>query len=126
MSSRPLRLSLPGLSSRPAMRVGQMSQPKAFVPARVPDRGRAYVRGALPNGARPDLTREAFLAWWSGLMLRRLGSAHAIARRFDVTEQTGRNWVDGFSCPTGLQVMRAQDWWPEDFAQATSRIRRAA
>lgn len=97
-----------------------MSQPKAFAP--LGGRGRGYVRGWAPQ---PELTREAFLSWWSGLMLRQLGTAHAIARKFDVTEQTGRNWIDGVSCPTGLQVMRAQEWWPAEFVMACAKIRRA-
>lgn len=73
-----------------------------------------------------DIGRDEFLRWWSGLMLRKLGTAHAIARRFDCTEQTGRNWIDGFSCPTGLQVMRAHDWWPDEFGRATGWMRGAA
>lgn len=123
MSPRPRRLIASNPTSRPAMRSGQMSHAKAFAPARRVDRSRRSLGGSAP---RPDLTREAFLSWWSGLMLRQLGTAHQIAKRFDVTEQTGRNWIDGFSCPTGLQVMRAQDWWPEEFTLAPARIRRAA
>lgn len=84
------------------------------------------VRAAAPRPDLAEITRDGFLSWWSGLMLRQLGSAHAIAMQFDCTEQTGRNWIDGFSCPTGLQVMRALDWWPAEFAAAPARMGRAA
>ncbi|MGV8987791.1 MAG: hypothetical protein ACOH2H_16075 [Cypionkella sp.] len=104
-----------------------MSHPKAFAPLRPlaerGGRGRVYrVRPA----ALADLSRDDVLLFWSGLMLRQCGSAHAVAMRFDVTEQTGRNWIDGFACPTGLAVMRALEWWPEDFTGAGARMRRAA
>lgn len=118
MSSRPLRL----IAQNSATAGGKMYQAKGFAPAG----GRGRSAGAGRSGPRAELSRDGFLRWWSGLMLRKLGSARAIARRFDVTEQTGRNWVDGFSCPTGLQVMRAQGWWPEEFALAAPRMRRAA
>jgi transposase-like protein len=94
-----------------------MSQPKAFVPLRL-----VQARRVAPVAREMD--RADFLRWWSALMMRRLGTAHAIARRFDCTEQTGRNWLDGFSCPTGLQVMKAFEWWPEDFAGAAAWMQR--
>jgi hypothetical protein len=78
----------------------QMSQPKAI--------------GARRDAAGP-VSRDAFLMFWSGLMLRRCGSAREVAYQFRRTEQTGRNWIDGFACPTGLDVARAYQMWPEDF-----------
>ena len=69
-------------------------------------------------------SRNAGLVFWSGLMMRRCGDYRAVARRFDCTEQTGRNWIDGHAMPTGLAVMRAVEWWPEDFGLA--QLARAA
>ena len=105
--------------ARPALQRAQMSHPNGFGGAKVvPFRRSGRVAG--------DVTRGEFLAWWSGLLLRRCGSARAVAQRFATTEQTGRNWIDGVACPTGLQVMRAQEWWPGDFAGAAVWMRRAA
>lgn len=118
MSLRPLRLAS---SALPAMRARQMSQPKTFVPRL--SSGRILPFRPL---APPELSREDFLHWWSGLMLRKLGTARAIARKFDRTEQTGRNWIDAVACPTGLDVMRAMEFWPDEFAAAPSRMGRAA
>lgn len=67
---------------------------------------------------QPD--RAAFLRWWSALIIRRCGSAHDVARLFDVTEQTGRNWIDGVACPTGLAVVHAMALWPEDFGRVAA------
>lgn len=113
-----LRVVASNPAARSALRGGQMSRPNGF--------GAHGFGPRLGTRAQPELTRAAFLAWWSGLVLRRCGSAHDIAMRFNCTEQTGRNWMEGASCPTGLQVMRAQGWWPEDFGQAPARMRRAA
>lgn len=113
-------------SARPAMVRAQMSRPNGF--ARLPSaggRGRAVpLRGAVAR-APGDVTKPEFLAWWSGLMLRRCGSARAVADQFKTTEQTGRNWIDGVACPTGLQVMRAMEWWRDDFAAAGPALRSA-
>lgn len=128
MSPRPLRLVA---HARPALQRGQMSRPnvlaKRFAPA--DGRGRAPLRPVARVAG--DVSRPEFLAWWSGLMLRRCGSAHAVTKAFDCTEQTGRNWIDGVACPTGLAVMRAYDLWPDDFVNAAawmarSTVRRAA
>lgn len=59
--------------------------------------------------------RDDFMVWWSALLLRRCGSAHAIARTFDVTDQTGQNWINATACPSGWMVFQAQGWWPEEF-----------
>lgn len=120
MSSRPLHIVS---SARPAMQRAQMSHPKAFGP--VGGRGRVLPLRPMPERSAGDVTRKEFLAWWSGLMLRRCGSARAVAQLFGTTEQTGRNWIDGFACPTGLQVIRAQEWWPGDFTGAGATMRRA-
>lgn len=117
MSSRPLRL----VASNPALRRLQMSRPSAFGPsafgsgtfAPAGGRGRSYVTRPEP---RRELTRDQFLRWWSGLLLRKLGSARAVAQFFETTEQTGRNWIDGTACPTGLSVMRALRAWPQEFS----------
>ena len=90
------------VSAQPASQPGQMSRPNAF---------------DAPS-------RDAALRFWSGLMMRRCGDYRAVARQFDVTEQTGRNWIDGHAMPTGLAVMRAVEWWPEDFGLA--QLARAA
>jgi hypothetical protein len=92
----------------------QKSQPNTFAP--VGGRGRNLAASRRVHWRQDDVTgRDDFLRFWSGLLLRRCGSAHAVAMRFDVTEQTGRNWIDGFACPTGLAVFQAQELWPEEF-----------
>lgn len=102
---------------------GQKSQPKGFAP--LGGRGRERpLRGriVLPQ---PPLRDEA-LVWWSGMLMRHCGSAHEIARLFDVTEQTGRNWLDGVSCPTGLAVLHAMILWPHEFAALVEDVTGAA
>ena len=129
MSLRPLP-SLSAASGRSALRRGQMSQPKVFGAAAFGAAAFVSARRPLRHGAgfggRPavDMGRDDVLRFWSGLMLRQCGSAHAVAMRFDVTEQTGRNWINGFACPTGLAVMRAQAWWPDEFC--AFQLRRVA
>lgn len=110
-------MSLPSLllvsSGHPARSVSQKSQPRVFGPVGGRGRGAGAARRV---SVQPVLAqRDDFLRFWSGLMLRRCGSAHAIAMRFDVTEQTGRNWVDGVACPSGWMVYQAQQLWPEEF-----------
>lgn len=121
MSPRPLHIVA---QARPAMQRAQMSYPKAFAP--LGGRGRAVPLRPAPNRVAGDVTRDEFLRFWSGLMLRKCGSAHAITKVFDCTEQTGRNWIDGFACPTGLAVMKAMEYWPDEFARAAARMRGAA
>lgn len=121
MSSRPLHIVA---SARPALLRAQMSHSKAFAP--VGGRGRVLPLRPVPNRSAGDLTRTEFLTWWSGLMLRRCWSAHEVTKRFDCTEQTGRNWIDGVACPTGLAVMRAFELWPEEFANAAAWMARSA
>lgn len=90
--------------------------------------------GAIPMTGRavrvlPVVDKAEFVGWWAGLMRRRLGGdAVAISRTFEVTEQTGRNWLAGFSCPTGPAVDLAMQLWSEDFAARHGRAldRRAA
>lgn len=68
---------------------------------------------ALPPA--PD--RDAFLDFWAGLMRRHCGADPVrISRLFCVTEQTGRNWLAGTSCPLGLHVDHAMALWPAAFA----------
>ncbi|MDP1872118.1 MAG: hypothetical protein Q8K61_10910 [Gallionella sp.] len=82
---------------------------------------RAGGRGRGADAARrvsvqPVIARKPdFLVWWSALMLRRCGSAHAIAKQFDVTDQTGQNWINADACPSGWVVYQAQRFWPEEF-----------
>jgi hypothetical protein len=112
---RPIpKLASANLSS---VRSGQMSHPNSFVP--FGGRGRDLAAVRRVHGRIGSITgRDGFLRFWSQLMMRKCGSAHAVAMRFDVTEQTGRNWIDGFSCPTGLAVFQAQELWPDEFPAA--------
>lgn len=65
----------------------------------------------------PVVDKAEFMAWWAGVMRRKCGAcAVEISRTFSVTEQTGRNWLDGFACPMGQYVDLAQNLWPEEFA----------
>ena len=112
MTSRPSLHLVSSRQSAPAPR--QMSHPRVFAP--LGGRGRDGRAARRVSVAPVLLQREGFLWFWSGLMLRRCGSAHAIAMRFDVTEQTGRNWVDGVACPSGWVVYQAQQLWPEEFS----------
>lgn len=129
MSSRPLRSVA---SARSAIQRAQMSRHSPLAKTFAPHGGRGRAQPLrVVRRVAGDVTRVEFLAWWSGLMLRRCGSAHAVTKAFDCTEQTGRNWIDGVACPTGLAVMRAFDLWPEDFAGAAAfmargTLRRAA
>ena len=59
--------------------------------------------------------RPNFQVWWSALVMRKCGSANAVARKFEVTDMTGLNWLNGDTCPEGWAVFRAQQWWPEEF-----------
>jgi hypothetical protein len=110
----PASPSLRLVSSRQSAPVArQMSHPREFGP--LGGRGRDG-RAARRVEVAPVLHRGGFLVFWSGLMLRRCGGAHEIAMRFDVTEQTGRNWIDAVACPSGWMVFQAQQLWPEEFA----------
>jgi hypothetical protein len=81
---------------------GQMSHAKGFAAARV--------------RMVPVVDKAAFVGWWAGLMRRRCGGdAVTISRLFDVTEQTGRNWLAGFSCPLGHHSDLAMALWPGEF-----------
>lgn len=95
---------------------GQMSRPNGF--------------GARRVRVIPMADRGEFLAWWSSLLRRRLGGDVArIAQTFACTEQTGRNWLAEFACPTGPAVDLAMDLWFEDFAarhRGADPVRRAA
>ena len=94
--------------------VNQMSQAKAFAPPGGRGRSLSARRRVSVAAVQPD--RDGFLAFWSGLMLRHCGSAAAVAQVFLVTEQTGRNWIDGFACPTGVAVDQAMALWPHEFS----------
>lgn len=101
-------------SAHSARFVNQMSQANAFAP--VGGRGRsvsARRRVSVPI-LQPD--RDGFLDFWAGLMRRKCGSAAAVAQMFCVTEQTGRNWMAGFSCPVGEALDLAMTLWPREFA----------
>lgn len=101
------------VSSQPSAIPSQKSPPKGFAPLGGRGRGRP-LRGRIVLPEPPE--RDAMLVWWSALLMRHCGSAHEISRLFDVTEQTGRNWLDGVSCPTGLAVLHAMLLWPGEFA----------
>ena len=106
-----------------------MSHPKAFGGRVGPGRvavGRVAVvqrrvQRALP--VLPHLTRAAAVVWWARLIGRRFLSVRDCAQCFDVTEQTARNWLAGFACPTGDVVMAAQMMWPDDFALLGAQFR---
>jgi hypothetical protein len=95
--------------------VNQMSQQIAFAPQGGRGRklsARRRVQGAL-GVPMPD--EVAFRDFWAGLMARRCGCAAGVAQMFGCTEQTGRNWLAGASCPIGHAVWHAMDLWPDDF-----------
>ena len=73
-----------------------------------------------------EADRAGFLVWWSGLLMRRCGDVRGIVRVFGCTEQTARNWIDGFACPQGHLVDLAQRLWPADFAARADDARVAA
>lgn len=99
----------------------QMSHPKGFAP--LGGRGRGV---PLRPVQAPVRDRAGFLAWWSGLLMRRCGDVRGIVQVFGCTEQTARNWLDGVACPTGCVVDLAQRLWPADFAGRAAEGRAAA
>jgi len=104
-----------GHGARP---VNQMSQANRFAPEggrgrRLSARRRVQA-GITAHVPLPD--QDAFLQFWAGLMRRRCGCAAGVAQMFVVTEQTGRNWLAGTSCPTGFAVVHAMGLWPDEFA----------
>lgn len=134
-----LRRSLVVVSGQGAAVLPQKSHPKTFAPlAPCGGRGREGPgRGGQRRGGRgvararpalaarvplPEVERDAFLVFWSRLLMRRLGAVPAIARTFERTEQTARNWIDGTACPNGLDVYRATALWPDDFATRAPRM----
>jgi hypothetical protein len=103
--------------------VGRMSHAKAFAP--LGGRGRAEPH--RPARLAPiEADRAGLLVWWSGLLMRRCGSVRGVVRVFECTEQTARNWFDGFSCPTGVALDLALRLWPADFAARAADARGAA
>lgn len=129
MSSRPL---LNVASAQSALQRAQMSHPnplanalaKPFAPQG--GRGRSVPPRPVITRVPGDVGRDEFLRFWSGLLLRRCGSAREVAYIFRRTEQTGRNWIDGVACPTGLDVARALSLWPGDFAAFSGQAARRA
>ncbi len=113
MTSVPSLHLVSSRQSAPALR--QKSHPTTFAPLGGRGRGAGAARRVAVSPVL--LHRAGFLAFWSGLMLRRCGGAHEIAMQFDVTEQTGRNWIDGVACPSGWMVFQAQQLWPEEFPE---------
>ena len=69
----------------------------------------------------PVADKGEFMDWWAGLMRRRCGQASTIAQVFDRTEQTGRNWLAGFSCPLAHDLDLAMEMWPEEFEARYAR-----
>lgn len=65
----------------------------------------------------PEVDKDGSVTFWAGLMRRKYrGDAVAISRIFGVTEQTGRNWLAGVSCPLFHHVDLAMLLWPEELA----------
>ena len=85
-----------------------------------------------PRRADPaiDVTREEAQAWWADVLRRRLPDVTDIVEAFQVTDQTARNWLVGFSRPHSNIMLKAAILWPEEFQavaeQAQSTLRRAA
>jgi hypothetical protein len=85
-----------------------------------------------PRRADPaiDVTREEAQAWWADVLRRRLPDVTDIVRVFQVTDQTARNWLIGFSRPHSNIMLQAAILWPDEFQavaeQAQSTLRRAA
>ena len=85
-----------------------------------------------PRRADPviDVTREEAQAWWADVLRRRLPDVADIVEKFQVTDQTARNWLVGFSRPHSNIMLKAAILWPEEFQavaeQAQSTLRRAA
>jgi hypothetical protein len=78
------------------------------------DRGRSALAARRVTVA-PVVTVAAFREFWAALLARHCGTATEISRVFDVTLQTGANWLDEFSTPTGDKVLMAVRLWPEEF-----------
>jgi len=103
-----------------------MSHPKVFAP-RAPAGGRGRAVPLRPLRLAPvEPDRAGLLVWWSGLLMRRCGAVRGIVAVFGCTEQTARNWLDGFSCPTGVALDLALRLWPEEFAARAADARRVA
>lgn len=118
-------LSLIHSQSAPPRR--KMSHPNAF--ALLGGRGRQVV---LRQGGRmvrrvvlPRLDRAEAILWWQKLICARCRSVRSCAETFGCTEQTARNWMAGFSCPTGDAVMLAALIWPDAMAALAQRYRAA-
>lgn len=85
-----------------------------------------------PRRADPaiDVTREEAQAWWADVLRRRLPDVTDIVEQFQVTDQTARNWLVGFSRPHSNIMLKAAILWPDEFQavaeQAQSTLRRAA
>jgi hypothetical protein len=94
---------------------------------RVPVSGRGRSLAARRRiEAAPVIERLAAMDWWADMVLRRCGSAERIAVVFGVTFQTGCNWLNRISCPTGDKVLMAVAMWPEEFGLDAGETARAA
>ena len=69
------------------------------------------------------LDRAEAIRWWQKLISAKCRSVRICAQIFDCTEQTARNWIAGFSCPTGDAVLVAVLMWPEAFAGLAGHFR---
>lgn len=77
----------------------------------------ANVFAFRPRRAEPviEVTREEAQDWWAGVLNRHFRTTASIAWRFQVTEQTARNWLAGTSRPHSDILLQAVIWWPEEF-----------
>jgi len=95
-------------------------------------KSRSNVFAFRPRRSDPqiDVTREEAQAWWADVLRRRLPDVTDIVRVFQVTDQTARNWLVGFSRPHSNIMLKAAILWPDEFQavaeQAQSILRRAA
>lgn len=113
------RAALRLATSAPVSRsYSQMSRPKGFAPLRPQLRVVAPMRRVLPRLGRAEARR-----FWSALVIRRCRSVRDGALRFEVTDQTVRNWMAAHCSPTGEAVLAALMWWPEDFAGLSHQFR---
>lgn len=103
-------------SAETARPSGQMSRQKAFAPEGGRGRKLSARRRVQARLGHPVAQPEVFATFWANLLTRKCGCAAGVAQEFGCTEQTGRNWLAGTSCPIGHQVWHAMQRWPDAFS----------